>query len=319
MGWAVGSLLGGALPVRAGVNLAPLTTLRAGGPAEWFAKARSVDELAVYAEAAQARSVPTLVLGSGSNLLPSDQGVRGLVLLNVARRIDIDSGREVVADTGCALQDLFLKCAQVGLAGFSFAVGIPGTLGGALVSNAGAYRSCVSERLEALEIVFEGKRQWVGPDWMRFGYRDSVLRRPDPPPCTMLRARFRLERGDPHAIFEAAREFQRQRISKQPPPASAGSFFKNVNDAALAASLEGLPESLRAAGVVPAGYLIEAAGMKGYQFEGACSHPRHANFLVNDRGASARALRTLAEHIQAVVRDRFGVQLEEEVLYVGEW
>ena len=298
------------------VPLRGWTTLRAGGRAEFFAQVRSVAALAGYASAAQRVGLRTTVLGSGSNVLPSDDGVKGLVLVNAARSIEVGGSGEVLADTGCKLQDLFLATAQRGLSGFSFAVGIPGTLGGALVSNAGAYRSNVSECLVGLEIVFEGERQWVEPAWMEFGYRDSRLRRPAPQPCTLLRARFQLPVAAPKELFDAARDFQRQRISKQPPCASAGSFFKNVDSHDLAQALPGLPSGLQAAGVVPAGYLIEAAGLKGYRLDGVCCSAQHANFVLNDRGGNAAAIRALAEHVKAVVRQRFGVELEEEVVYL---
>lgn len=309
--------LGDRLPVERDVPLRLWTTLRVGGHAEFFAVVRSCAALAEYVAAAQRVGMRTTVLGSGSNVLPSDDGVSGLVLVNLARAIDILPSGEVLADTGCLLQDLFLATAQLGLAGFSFAVGIPGSLGGALVSNAGAYRSNVSEALVALEIVFEGHRQWVEPAWMEFAYRDSRLRRPDPVACCLVRARFQLERADPKALFDAARDYQRQRISKQPAPASAGSFFKNVNSRDLAAALPGLPDGLKAAGVVPAGYLIEAAGLKGLRGDGVCCSMRHANFVLNDRGGSASAIRALTEHVKGAVREKFGVELEEEVLWLG--
>ena len=252
-------------------------------------------------------------------MLPSDKGVPGLVILNQARRIAAAKTGEVIADTGCSFQELFLKTAQAGLRGLEFAVGIPGTLGGALVSNAGAYRSCVSEFLTGLEIVVGGERKWVEPSWMHFSYRDSVLRRPHPPQAAVIRVRMQLPQGDPLAIYHEAREYQRQRISKQPPPASAGSFFKNVNDHALAARLDTLPAGPKAAGVVPAGYLIEAVGLKGFRMGGAMFGRRHANFILNVCNASASDIRRLAEFGNSKVEEQFGVALEEEVLYLGDW
>src|SRR6185295_6234867 len=150
-------------------------------------------------------------------MLPADKGVPGLVLHNLARRIAVAKSGEVIADTGCGFQELFLKTAQAGLHGLEFAVGIPGTLGGALVSNAGAYRSAVSEFLTGLEIVQGGERKWVEPEWMHFSYRDSVLRRPNAPQAAVIRVRMQLPAGNPLQIYDEAREYQRQRISKQPP------------------------------------------------------------------------------------------------------
>jgi UDP-N-acetylmuramate dehydrogenase len=242
-----------------------------------------------------------------------------LVILNRARRIAVARTGEVLADTGCGFQELFLKTAQSGLHGLEFAVGIPGTLGGALVSNAGAYRSSVSEFLTGLEIVENAERRWVEPGYLEFSYRDSLLRRPDPPPIVVLRVTMKLPQGKPKQIYDEAREYQRQRISKQPPSASAGSFFKNVVDPELAQRIHGLTDGMRKAGVVPAGFLIEACGLKGTCYGGAMIGARHANFLLNVRGATATDLRRLAELAQSAVQDRFGVTLEEEVLYLGDW
>jgi UDP-N-acetylmuramate dehydrogenase len=260
-----------------------------------------------------------LVLGSGSNILPSDDGVHGLVIQNRARKISVAKTGEVLAETGCQLQELFLKTAQSGLHGLEYAVGIPGTLGGALVSNAGAYRSNISEFITRLEVVHEGERKWVLPEFMEFSYRDSVLRRPIPPKLVVLRVEMNLPLGRQKSIYDEAREYQRQRISKQPPPASAGSFFKNVLHPELARTLPGLSEGMRANGVVPAGFLIEAAGLKGFRMGGAMQGKKHANFILNVGNASSSDIRQLAEYTKSVVNEKFGVELEEEVLYIGDW
>lgn len=318
-GARVAELFLGKLPVERNVPLQPFTTLKAGGPAERFAIARTSQDLADACIAAHRAGVHLTLLGMGSNVLPSDKGVKGLVLLNAARRIAVARTGEVLADTGCVFQELFLKSAQAGLKGLSFAVGIPGTLGGALVSNAGAYRSSISDFLTELEVVYEGERKWVSPSFLKFSYRDSLLRSKPGVQCVVVRVRMKLSAGDEKAIYDEAREYQRQRISKQPPPASAGSFFKNVNDRSLADRLEGLPRGLREAGVVPAGFLIEAAGLKGYRLGGTMFGEGHANFILNVGKASASEIRALAEHGKARVFEVFGVRLEEEVLYLGEW
>jgi UDP-N-acetylmuramate dehydrogenase len=302
-----------------GVCLRPYTTLRAGGPAEFFGIARTADVLGEMACEAQKERIKATYLGAGSNVLPSDDGVPGLVLLNAARRIEMLGDGEIVADAGCSFQELFLKAAQASLAGLEFAVGIPGTVGGALVSNAGAYRSNIAESVTSLEIVHGGERGWVDPKFMQFAYRDSILRRLDPPPVALVRVHLKLNFGDPKAIYDEAREYQRQRISKQPPPASAGSFFKNVYDAKLAESLDELPARFKTAGVVPSGFLIERVGLKGHRLGGAVLGPLHANFIVNVGRATASAIRSLAELAKRRVREEFGVTLEEEVMYLGDW
>ncbi len=295
------------------------TTLKAGGNAERFCRVSDIAELAEVVALAHRDLVPLTILGHGSNILPSDDGVPGLTILNQAKRIAVARTGEVLADTGCAFQELFLKTAQAGLHGLEYAVGIPGTLGGALVSNAGAYRSNVSEFITRLEVVHRGERKWVEPGFLEFSYRDSILRRPNPPQIVVLRVEMKLPPGDPKAIYDEAREYQRQRISKQPPPASAGSFFKNVLHQELAQSLPGLSEGMRKAGIVPAGYLIEAAGLKGFRMGGAMQGARHANFILNVGNATATEIRRLAMHTKAAVKEKFGVELEEEVLYLGDW
>lgn len=299
--------------------LKPYTSLKAGGVAEKLVVARNIEDLATIASESQLAGVPTTILGSGSNVLPSDDGVPGLTILNRTGRIEIARNGEVVADTGCAFQELFLKTVQAGFRGLEFAVGIPGSLGGALVSNAGAYRSCVSEFLTDLEVVMDGERQWVSPAWMNFSYRDSILRRDKPPAAIVLRVKMKLPAGEAKKSYDEAREYQRQRIGKQPPSPSAGSFFKNVNNQELAESLDALPNPLRVAGIVPAGYLIEAAGLKGYRYGGAMMGRRHANFILNIDNASAYEIYRLATIVKEKVNARFGVRLEEEVMYLGDW
>jgi len=308
-----------AIEIHEQYDLKLLTTLKAGGRASKLCFARTRDMLADVSIYAYQTGLKHTVLGWGSNVLPSDKGVTGLVTVNLASQIQISQDGTVVADCGAGLQELFLKTAQAGLEGLSFAVGIPGTVGGALVSNAGAYRSNVSKYLVEIEVVRDGVREWLSPEFMEFSYRDSILRQINPPAITLLAVKLKFDKGDSKLIYDDAREFQRQRIGKQPPSASAGSFFKNVNDAELATGLTSLSQSLKDAGVVPAGYLIEQCGLKGKRFGGAMVGARHANFILNVADATATEIRRLAEHVNAKVHKEFGVWLEEEALYLGNW
>ncbi|MER3472544.1 MAG: hypothetical protein C4335_00620 [Armatimonadota bacterium] len=303
--------------LRTNEPLAPYTTLRVGGPADLFYRATTVPEFAQVVISAHQLNIPTFILGLGSNLLVSDKGVRGLVIYNCCRRIEV--GELTYAESGASFQQLFLKTAQAGLSGLEFAVGIPGTVGGALVSNAGAFRESICDLVERIDVVVEGERRLVGKEWMQFSYRDSILRRPNPPRAAILAVTLRLRPGDRRQIFAKARELQRWRIERQPPNPSAGSFFKNVINAELAQRLPNLPPALKEAGVVPAGYLIAEAGLKGLRVGGAIVSPKHANFLINAGGATATDLRRLADVVKQVVYEKFGVLLEEEVLSVGEW
>jgi UDP-N-acetylmuramate dehydrogenase len=293
------------------------TTLRVGGPADLFYRATNIEEFAQVVITAYQLRVPTFILGLGSNLLVSDKGIRGLVVYNCCRCIEV--GEITFSESGAPFQLLFLKAAQAGLSGLEFAVGIPGTVGGALISNAGAFRENIGDLVETIDVVVEGERQRVTKEWMQFSYRDSILRRPDPPRAAILAVTLRLRRGDRRQIFAKARELQLWRIERQPPNPSAGSFFKNVYDAELAQKLHGLPGTLREVGVVPAGYLIAEAGLKGTRVGGAMVSVKHANFLINAGGATATDIRQLADLVKQVVFEKFGVLLEEEVQTVGDW
>jgi UDP-N-acetylmuramate dehydrogenase len=299
------------------VPLSGLCTLRVGGYADWLLVADDIDILADTVAVMQNSELPFMVLGEGSNILPADAGARGLVIVNRCRTVDI--GALVRADTGVSFMKLAFAALRAGLSGLEWAVGIPGTLGGALVSNAGAYRGNIGPLVRRLEVVESGNRHWVDPAWMRFSYRDSILRQAAESKACVLQAELELHPDNIRAIRSRARDFQRQRIPKQPWIPSAGSFFKNVNDTALANSLPGLPQPLRQAGVVPAAYLSEAAGCKGLRVGGAMVAARHANFLVNTGTATASDVLAAAEIVKARVFEKFNVVLEEEVLRIGDW
>lgn len=294
------------------------TTLKVGGPARWFWGASDVEELSQVLTACTSHDVPYLLVGHGSNLLMSDAGYPGLVIQNRCKGVRL--GREIYAESGVSFGSLFLQTARAGYSGLEWAIGIPGTLGGALVSNAGAYRGNIGPLVRSVRVFADGADQVVGPEWMEFSYRDSRLRRSGVGRTVILSSTLELmPGGDPDAIVEAAKEYQAQRRSKQPYAPSAGSFFKNVNDKALAENLPDLPAPLKAAGVVPAGFLIEACGLKGLCEGGAQVAEKHANFLINAGEATASDLRSLASLVKMAVHTRFHVELEEEVLYVGDW
>ncbi len=294
------------------------TTLKVGGPARWFWAAGDVEQLVQALDACARHEIPYLFVGHGSNLLMSDRGYDGLVIQNRCKGTQI--GEETYAESGVSFGSLFLQTARAGFSGLEWAIGIPGTVGGALVSNAGAYRGNIGPLVRSVRVWADGRDQTVGPEWMEFSYRDSRLRRSDIGRTVILSCRLRLtERGDPDEILAEAKVYQAQRRAKQPYAPSAGSFFKNVVDKDLAESLPTLTPGMKAAGVVPAGYISEACGLKGVREGGAQVSEKHANFLINAGGATATDLRRLASRVKAVVHERFGVTLEEEVLYVGDW
>lgn len=293
------------------------TTLRVGGPADLYYAATTAEDLCEVLVAVQHAGIPWFLLGGGSNICVSDRGFRGLVIHNLCRRCCV--GEITHVDTGYPLMQLFLDAARESLSGLEFAVGIPGTVGGALVSNAGAYRHSIGELVEELEVVEACRRSTVDPSWMGFSYRNSRLRQGGSQQAAVISVKLRLAKASRAAILAEARANQARRIWRQPWYPSAGSFFKNVVDPVLAQKIQGLPHALREAGVIPAGYLSEACGCMGLAVGGAQVSTRHANFIVNRGNATAQDIRRLAELVKTRVYEAFGVRLEEEVLYVGDW
>ena len=295
------------------------TTLRVGGPARWFWAATDVETLALTLAACFTADIPYLFLGHGSNVLMADSGYNGLIIQNRCRSIEV--GAITTCESGKSLGSLFHHAAKAGYSGLEWAVGIPGTVGGALVSNAGAYRGNIGPLVRGVRVVDDGIDQSVSADWMEFAYRDSKLRRTGVSRTAILSCTLELTyEGDPEAIMARAKEYQSQRRSKQPYAPSAGSFFKNVVSRELADSLDSITPGMRAAGVVPAGYLIEACGLKGATVGGAQVSDKHANFLINGNNhATATDIFSLASMVKHAVQDRFGVTLEEEILYLGDW
>ena len=294
------------------------TTLKVGGPARWFWAASDVETLASVLGLCTTYEIPFLFIGHGSNLLMSDAGYDGLVIQNRCKGCAV--GEVTRAESGVSFGSLFLQTARAGFGGLEWAIGIPGTVGGALVSNAGAYRGNIGPLVKSVRVFADGLDQTVGPEWMEFSYRDSRLRRSGVGSTVLLSCVLHLtERGDPDTILTQAKIYQVQRRAKQPLAPSAGSFFKNVVDKTLALTLPNLTPGMKESGVIPAGFLSEACGLKGLRVGGAEVSEKHANFLVNSGGATASDLRSLACRVRETVRERFGVTLEEEVLYVGDW
>jgi UDP-N-acetylmuramate dehydrogenase len=303
--------------IRHNEPLCRYTTLRVGGPADLYYRATNADDLASVAAAAQSAKLQYFLLGGGSNVCVSDRGVRGLVIHNLCRACEV--GPITKVDAGHNFMALFLKSARASLSGLEFAVGIPGSVGGALVSNAGAYRQNICDLVQEIDVVEDGQRKTVGPDWMEFSYRDSRLRRPNASPAALVGVTLKLTPKARTEIMARARDNQRQRIFKQPWYPSAGSFFKNVYDRALAEQLPELPVPMKEAGVVPAGYLSAACDCKGLTVGGAQISRRHGNFVVNRGNATATDIQKLTGIVKQRVFERFGVRLEEEVLYAGDW
>jgi UDP-N-acetylmuramate dehydrogenase len=291
-------------------SLARHTAARLGGRADALLEVETAQELVDAVLLAWEHDWPWLILGGGSNILVSDAGVRGLVILNRARRVTFDDRAEpptVWAESGVNFGLLARQAAQRGLAGLEWAAGIPGTLGGAVVGNAGAHGGDMAGNLLLAEILHlpvsrqqgEPERQEWPVEKLEYAYRSSSLKR-QPGKTVVLSARLRLERATAEQAQAKIDEFVDYRKRTQPPGASMGSMFKNP------------PGDY-------AGRLIEAAGLKGARVGDAQISPVHANFFINLGNASASDIRLLIELAQKTVKDKFGVALELEIELVGEW
>jgi UDP-N-acetylmuramate dehydrogenase len=275
------------------------TAWKIGGPADALLEPGSIEELLAALERTHEHGIPVTVLGGGTNVLVRDGGIRGLVirLAKSLGRVEID-GERVVAESGVLYPVLANATASKGLAGLEFATGIPGTVGGAVYMNAGAYGGETKDVLEWAEIYRpdEGvvRMENAGLD---LSYRHSILQ--SHPDWTVLRAGYRLAEGDPEELRARIREFRTQRINGSPSRPSCGSTFK------------------RPPGDFP-GRVIEAAGLKGTRIGQIEVSPVHANYLVNHGGGTADDALRLIELVRETVRERLGIELEQEVRVIGE-
>jgi UDP-N-acetylmuramate dehydrogenase len=290
-------------PLRRRVSLRRHSSFRIGGPADRFFEAASLKEVRDCLRFVREKSLPYYVIGAGTNMLFADDGFRGLILKNQAQGIarGKEKGR-VSALTGTPLADLVSYALEDGLEGLEFAAGIPGTTGGAVFGNAGAWGLSIGELVEdALVLDERGDESRVGRNFFEFGYRDSLLKRRH---LTVLEVGFRLSRGDKGRIKARMEENLGKRKSPCPSPrmAYAGSFFKNPV----------LPDGTR----VAAGRLLDEVGAKALRRGGAGVYAGHANFILNFGGAKARDVRALAGMMKARVKRKFGIELEEEVIYL---
>ena len=287
--------------------IARFTSARVGGAAEMFLTVNSVSELRRAVELAYAQRIPYFILGGGSNVLVSDDGVSGLVILNRARNVRFrHTGISVVctAESGMNISSLARQCIAKGLGGLEWAIGIPGSVGGAVFGNAGAHGGDMDAVLLDTTVWEPGNGVRVySNEEMQYEYRSSILKRDQQKARTrrvILSAELQLKPESVDVLTARADAFTAQRKQTQPGGASMGSMFKN-------------PENYYA------GYLIESAGLKGFQVGGARISEKHANFFVCDEEAEAEDIRELIAEAWNAVRQQFGVEMELEVELIGNW
>jgi UDP-N-acetylmuramate dehydrogenase len=292
-----------ALAGRARVDepLASHTTFRLGGTADLFVEARALDELVEFARQARQRGVSIFILGNGSNVLVRDSGIRGLVIENHCGQFSLDiinSERAILhAESGAVLPGIANRLARQGWAGLEWAIGVPGTIGGAVVGNAGAHGACIADNLICVTILDTSNAAHELPKTeLAFDYRTSRFKRAKGE--IVLRADFEMRRDDPHACIARMNQSTEHRRRTQPTEPSVGSMFKNP------------PGDY-------AGRLIDVAGLKGTRVGGIEVSRVHANFFINRGGATANDVIQLIEMVRARVRDKFGIELELEIEIVG--
>jgi UDP-N-acetylmuramate dehydrogenase len=293
--------------VRTQVILAPFTTFKVGGPAEWFFEARTSAEIIDAVRVAHANGVAVTLLGGGSNVLVGDRGVRGLVIRprgGVIERID---GERVRTDAATTINGLVRWTVQRGIAGLEAWAGTPGTVGGAIFGNAHFAGRLIGELVESVRLVgLDGTVRDLSRDEMEFGYDRSRLQKTRE---VLLSAVFRVSTGDPAALREVARQSLAYRKKTQPlDTPSAGCIFQNPDRTDVPADI---PAS--------AGALVDRAGLKGATRGDARVSPTHGNFIVNDGHATASEIRALIDLCRASVIERFGVALQEEIVYLGDF
>ena len=287
--------------VKENVSLAPYTSARIGGPVDILVTAESADDLARIVKLLNKQEVDYILLGGGSNVLVSDKGVRGVVVLNRAKAVRFHNGDQpsVTVESGVIFSNLANRCASKGLAGLEWAATVPGTIGGAVYGNAGAFGGDVAGNLMWTEILTENGREKFTVEQMGYGYRTSVLKRGEID-GVVLSAEFALKNSTKEEVTVKIEQFSAHRKATQPPGASMGSMFKNPNGDY-------------------AGRLIEAAGLKGMRIGNAEISPVHGNFFINHTNTKAEDIRALIVLAQKTVKEKFSVTLELEVELVGEW
>jgi UDP-N-acetylmuramate dehydrogenase len=280
--------------------LAPYTSFKIGGEADFFLRVKRIEELTNAVLTARELRIPYFVLGKGNNVLVSDQGFRGLIIINECKRTEI-CNTTISCQSGTLLKDLVKTTRENSLQGFEFLAGIPGTVGGAVFGNAGAFGKSIGEYTEeAVILTSSGNIEIVGREYFDFSYRYSKLKKTKD---VLLSASFKLKKGRKESIGKRIGQVWEKRKKSIPyNKKSAGCFFKNVKDKGISA-----------------GYLLDQVGAKKMSVGEAKVFSKHANIIINSKNAKAKDVNKLARILKDRVKKRFKINLEEEVIYLGKF
>ncbi|MCL4391891.1 UDP-N-acetylmuramate dehydrogenase [Patescibacteria group bacterium] len=300
--------------IKKDAKLAPLSTFKIGGVSEYLAIAETPEKFVDIAEWAKKNKMPLTIFAGGSNTVFPDGKLKGLVLRFFGGKISFQ-GKECVADGGVLLGEVVKRSIGRGLSGLETLSGIPGTVGGAVVGNAGAYGHSIAEIVKSVEIWDGKKKRWISKRECNFAYRQSVFKERQ---WLVLRIRLGFKAGNAAALRRISRHIIAIREKKYKPGIKCpGSFFKNVLAADVPRkSLERIDRSKIIDGKIPAGYLLESVGSKGMRVGGIEIASFHGNLFVNKGRAKAADVRKLANILRKKVHRKFGILLEEEVRYV---
>ena len=305
------------MQIQQNIILAPYTTFKIGGPAEYFALVKTIEELQEAIAWAKDNAKDIFVFGGGSNLLIGDNGIKGLVIKLDLQRLEFDENK-VIVGAGLSLAYLLNQTLENNLTGLEFAAGIPGTVGGAIRGNAGTYGVAMGDVVTAISYLDKDNQLKTMPqNQADFAYRHSIFKVNN---YLIVEAELLLAKGDVTASKDLVKERLMYRKNNHPNQPSAGCIFKNID------FREADIESLRSKGIevdkflehkkIPAGYLIEKADLKGKTIGQAQVSPQHANYIINLGEAKAEDVVILTSLIKQQIRDKFGLQLEEEVQFM---
>lgn len=299
--------------------LSQLTTFRIGGPAKYFCKVDSLDNLQAILNLAKVNNLTYFIIGGGSNLLVSDKGFNGLVIKLNFKELNFKDGTVIVsADMGLGF--LIQQTLKNNLVGLEFAAGIPGTIAGAVVGNAGAYGGSISEVVDKIEVLDENLavKTLTNKD-LGFSYRYSILKEKQ---SIVLKVYLTLARGDIDKAKAEVTHYQMERLNKQPNFPSAGCVFKNIPLTAelldkIKAKGYDLPEKFVDYQKVPIAWLTDQLGIRGKTIGGAQLSEVHGNYVINKDNATAEEVAMLISYIKQKIRAEFNIQLVEEICYIG--
>ncbi len=305
--------------IQENIELAPLTTFGIGGVGRWFVEVGSCEELREALEFAQSKELEYFILAGGSNLLVGDDGFGGLVIKINLRKLEIDADKGlVVAGAGCNLLEVINQTAEAGLSDWEAMAGIPGTIGGAVRGNAGAFGTEMVDVVTSVAALDSqtGKVREFAQNECEFEYRNSFFKQN--PQWIILSAVIGLEAADGVVVKEKIAQTIAEREKRHlQDVAAAGSFFANpVAPAEVCAQFEREKNATCRGSRVPAGWLIEKVGLRGKKIGGAQSSEQHPNYIINTGDATAEQVIILTSHIKQRVRNQFGVQLKEEVTFL---